>query len=70
MNFVKNIALPNILQSKNAMYEEVDSLLEPSDFDEMNPESTVGLLLGNLNISSFEKTFSCCFKYRKIDRSI
>ena len=57
MEFAKTIASPNVVQTKNAMYQEVDALLEPSDIDKMDAQSTVGLLLGNLNVSSFEQTY-------------
>jgi hypothetical protein len=67
MEFVKNRLVPNMLRTKDAMYQEVDALLEPSNFDEMEPESTAGLLLGNLNISSFEKTYEL-YKEGKLNR--
>ncbi len=57
MSFVKSIAVKNTLRRKEALYQEVDTLLSPSDFTEMDPQSTIGLLLGNLNISSFVRTY-------------
>ena len=57
MSFVKSIAVKNTLRRKDALYQEVDTLLSPSDFTEMDPQSTIGLLLGNLNISSFVRTY-------------
>ncbi|GEM_PF-3759047 len=57
MSFAKSVAVPNTLRTKEALYQEVDTLLSPSDFSEMEPQSTIGLLLGNLSVSSFVRTY-------------
>lgn len=67
MSFAKSIAVKNTLRRKEALYQEVDTLLSPSDFAEMNPQSTIGLLLGNLSVSSFVRTYNL-YKEGKISK--
>ncbi len=57
MSFAKDIAVPKILRTKEALFQEVDTLLSPDDFEDMDPQSTIGLLLGNLGVSSFVRTY-------------
>lgn len=56
LSFAQSV-VPDVLDIKGALFQEVDTLLSPCNFDKMDPNSTVGFLLGNKMISSFEKTY-------------
>lgn len=56
INVAQEIA-PKILKTKEALFQEVDTLIAPCDFDYLDPKSTVGLLLGNRMVSSFTGTY-------------
>lgn len=56
MTFARTI-VPNVLKSKNALFEETDVLLHSDEIPGQDPSSTVALVCGNRMLSSFEKTF-------------
>lgn len=56
MTFARSI-VPNVLKTKNALFEETGILLHSDEIPEQDPSSTVALVCGNRMLSSFEKTF-------------
>ena len=61
MDFIHRI-VPEVLRTKQALYEEVDSILNVAEPFDSEPNNTVAFLLGNRMISSFTDTFNL---YRK-----
>ena len=56
MAFVHRI-IPEVLRTKQALYEEVDSILNVAELFEADANKTIAFLLGNRMISSFTDTF-------------
>lgn len=67
IDFLKNIAVPNTLRVKQALFEEIDTLLEQSDTAETDSRSTIALMFGNLNIDSFINTYKAYIQ-KKVGR--
>ncbi|MCR4663382.1 MAG: hypothetical protein K5622_05815 [Endomicrobiaceae bacterium] len=67
MEFVNKIVYPNASGIKNALFEEIDALLEQNDFAETDSKTTIALMFGNLNIDSFINTYKA-YRDKKVGR--
>ena len=65
--FLKNIVIPNTLRVKEALFEEMDALMEQFDTAETDSKSTIALMFGNLNIDSFINTYRA-YRDKKVGR--
>jgi hypothetical protein len=66
-DFIKNTALPNTLHLKDALFDEIDYIMEQSDTTETDAKSTIALMFGNLNIDSFINTYRA-YRDKKVGR--
>ena len=67
MDFIRNTAVPNTLHLKEALFDEIDSIMEQSDTTETDAKSTIALMFGNLNIDSFINTYRA-YRDKKVGR--